>query len=844
MGHRSSVGRLAVNDRIRSHLTAVLAKKVEAHGIVVWDDPATEYGLKLAVAAVPPDVTLEVFDGSWFELRHRIERLLGESEPPRLILYVDGRAPEEDPLMEVRSAGTSFTIRLATLVQQALRGQLTEGRLRDIGQKARTLLEAEAAVYGDGHADPRLVAALGSSDVHRMAIAALTGERDTQIDQAGVWAEVAAFLGGTAGASFDGARDELRRSAFRHLILAELSGRLGGLPDHIAPSWERPTPDQCQSAAEILNAWRADRDRIKSYVRSAVEADGELALASSLAWSATLSDLDSLPSLEAVAMREALRRLSERDFGSAGALARERLERSLWAGDAAGSLEVPDWGPRWEVLTAIADLRAALAAEPPPSGGASELLQWYATSGWTVDRAHRKLETRSGNLSLEGELESEIAEARSSYEQWLDRLLQGFTASVAGETMESGQIMLQAHVHERLIAGVKDPTAYVWVDALRYELGMELADRLRPRSSSIEVRPAVAALPSITPVGMANLCPGAEGGLGIELQRGRITVRIGGAEVKDASARVQLLRVAHGPVEDLSLSRLLAQGEKRLGEKLIGKPLAIVRSQEIDAAGESGMLATSWRGFEDMVQQLERAAARLAQAGFRRLVIAADHGFVALSRPLGQDRRADAPVGGKGELHARAWVGQGGIDTRATVRIPLSSVGVRSDLDLLCPAHLAVFRGSWTGQFFHGGVSPQEMLIPVIVADLQPPARAESRQVEIEVAGGRLTSGVFSCTVTVPGQGALFDEPVLRLLVRKVGEAGSVARIFRGEGYDPAADVVRLRDGSASLTFRVTANLGRHDEVEVMALDATTDQKLGSALLRVAAPILIEEDLG
>jgi hypothetical protein len=48
------------------------------------------------------------------------------------------------------------------------------------------------------------------------------------------------------------------------------------------------------------------------------------------------------------------------------------------------------------------------------------------------------------------------------------------------------------------------PVAYFLVDAMRFEMGVELAERL-PKTSEVAVRAAVGALPSITPIGMAAL---------------------------------------------------------------------------------------------------------------------------------------------------------------------------------------------------------------------------------------------------------------------------------------------------------------------------------------------------
>src|SRR5690606_16972112 len=54
--------------------------------------------------------------------------------------------------------------------------------------------------------------------------------------------------------------------------------------------------------------------------------------------------------------------------------------------------------------------------------------------------------------------------------------------------------------------------AYIMVDAFRYELAAEFASKLTG-IGEVELHPTAAYLPTITPVGMAALLPGADGKL-------------------------------------------------------------------------------------------------------------------------------------------------------------------------------------------------------------------------------------------------------------------------------------------------------------------------------------------
>jgi hypothetical protein len=291
------------------------------------------------------------------------------------------------------------------------------------------------------------------------------------------------------------------------------------------------------------------------------------------------------------------------------------------------------------------------------------------------------------------------------------------------------------------------------------------------------------------------------------------------------------------------LDIIAGQGERDLRRGFEGASVVLVRSQEVDALGESGMLEVAWPQFSQVVQMLAKVVARLGHAGIQRVVITADHGFVALPRRLGSDRLIDPPSGGKGELHRRAWVGHGGTTVPSTVRVPLAATGVPGDVDLIVPRGLAIFRGGGARQFFHGGLSPQELVVPVIVVDFEEQTPAPALKVGIAVAGERITTGTFAATVTFDGDLFTSEIKVRAIAQRKDGRV-IVAGVVSGDGFDHATGVVTLRrDTNPVLAFRLTANLKRGEVVRVEVLDAGTGVVLGTTNAPVAATVVVEEDL-
>jgi PglZ domain len=843
MVDRLEVGEAAVNSALRKHLTEDLARTVRQAGIVVWQDDHGEYST-VARSMCPPDVHLAVFGGSWYALRREVEYLLAAEQPPQLIVYSPTAASVEDPLAEIRAAGREFKRRLPTLVRNALTGQLAAPRIEQIARDARTFEEAEAALGGSDAPAIRLISLLGAGDTTQMAVAVLQGRKDAAIASDSAWSDVAIMLGEAFGGTIAGEGDELRLALAQQVVLADIARAAGSLPDTLSSVWQAPSAEQWRHIQDLLQVWRYVPQMMASYRELASVVDRQLHLAATLPWSDGLQACVAVPSLEALCMTEALRRLGEDDASGALVFSEERLlDRNPWREERSAAAD-GRWGDRWRAVGAIAEVHKTVKEHPVPGGAISDVLDWYVARGWQVDRAHRKLELARGALPSYGDLEQHVTDARTAYDGWLGQLLQTTTDAIVADGLNNVTQIAQGAIHDEFVRGSDGLAAYIWVDALRYELGSELAEAIRRDiTEHVTLAAATAGAPTITRVGMANLAPSAAAKLTLGLETGKLRVSIGEHAITTVEQRVELLRAAHGTVANLDLGSLSQQGEKELGRAVKGADLILVRSQEIDAVGESGLLNVAWPQFEATKQDLANAVAKLGQVGVRRIVITADHGFIALSQSVGDSRTIDAPIGGEGELHRRCWVGKGGTTSTGTARVPLVSLGLRSDLDAIVPKGLAVFKAGGGKQFFHGGLSPQELLIPVIVVDLEPALEPQKLDLEVAVAGGKITTGVFAATVEFHGD--LFTNKVTFRVVAR-GGAGSdpVARVVSGDGYDPESGSVTIQTNRPSvLTFQVTANLEKDSRVEVQVLDARTGRRLAESVAAVAAPIVVEDQL-
>ena len=79
---------------------------------------------------------------------------------------------------------------------------------------------------------------------------------------------------------------------------------------------------------------------------------------------------------------------------------------------------------------------------------------------------------------MEGEPEAEQALERvhHAYEELLQEMALGFTGALARAGWTIPRVLHQTRIYPELVEGHGTPVAYFLVDAMRYEMGLELRD--------------------------------------------------------------------------------------------------------------------------------------------------------------------------------------------------------------------------------------------------------------------------------------------------------------------------------------------------------------------------------
>lgn len=825
---------------LRERLQSELATKVQRHGVVIWDDPDGAYESILG-ELLPENTTIYRYTGSWFELRHLLEKSLVGQNAPKLIVYVPTKPEDPDPLEELRAVGSRLRVTLPTLLKNTLSGQLTDQRISQLGRQCSTLVEAEAALEGgESSIDARLISVVGDSSAIAIATALIAGAHDDELaDQQLTDAARAALMETIGGDYGDLDGQHLRDSVFRHLALVCISAATGTVPEEIAASPPVTTASQRKACNAVLDRLQAEPQYTDEYKRISEQADVSLRLDTLLTWDDSLGDVNVTPALESIALRQGFQLLETDNYKSAVELAEKRLAGSWWAKPSArlGDSNTA----RWRAVRALGRLGTAVDHPMPELPTLSDVKQWYSTDGWPADSAYRHSELirLTSGVVLE-ELDDLFQNARHRYEAWLDKVLHAASSALASPEVPATD--LQRSIHTKYVRKSKGRTAYLLVDALRYELAIDLVERLRSVTDDVEIASCVGTPPSITPVGMAAVLPGADTSFHIDLDdNDRLAVSVGGERIAAVKDRVGRLEDAHGTVTDLVLDDVAQCTNKELKKKIGDASLVLVRSTEIDADGESDQLAASWGSFDMILNVLHTAVAKLVHAGISRVVITSDHGFLAV-RQLGEDRRIDKPATGDGEQHRRAWIGRGGTASDSTVKVPLSAFGILGDLDIIAPRGLGVFASGGGLQFFHGGLSPQELIVPVITANAIPDGSPEPQyRIGLSVAGDRITTGVVAVSVTMTGD--LFTRES-RVRVQLTQNKKRIGTVVGGDGFDQPTETIDAGvDTPRVITMQITANLTAGTTATLEVIDAATGVRLESLEVEIATNIFMDDDL-
>lgn len=823
---------------LHDYVAKQLADKIKSGIVVVWYDELGEFqpfvnevrgGPRAVSEPVPVDVagvkaSLTEYAGSMFELRAVVEPHVSGDTPDPVVIYVPGSVRDRrgSVLMELEKAGTTWEPQLKQLAKNVLLQKYTLGVVDEMLPFDRKVTYedlARVAAGNSGAEPPSILKSIfhdASGNDGLLTAWLVNDARDAEIVSKEATRELTKLLKARLGLDLvaDSPLSKVRAITLRYVLASEFRLDLSCDPPASLGSIVGPPSTQEESAIRQI-ARRLRTDHAEAYAALADRVEAELGLKDAKLPPGALGSIDTFRFEERALLHHAGDLISSGKFGEAFVLVADR-ERSFWL-DRDISRKA-----QWEATRRMAELGnltiEVRKAVNKISGEAAAWLEAYVSKdGWfRLDQAQRRLEAWVANLDEEPE-ERPLGVVRRAHEDTCRAMAEGFTKALLEAGWNVPGALHQPHIWSGIVANKPKPVAYFLVDAMRFEMGVELSERL-PKSSEVSVRAAICALPSITPIGMAALLPGASASFSVVEQAGELGARIDDSFLPDLASRKKHLAARVPNLVDLALDELLSLQPSKLTKKLDGAQVVIVRSQEIDHAGETGFTFQARQVMDTVIDNLARAIRKLAAAGIEHAVVSADHGHLFFANDRDESMRTDAPGGQTVDLHRRCWIGRGGATPPGCVRVSASALGYDSDLELVFPVTASVFKAGGDLAFHHGGPTLQELVIPVLSVRTQvrEPVRPSTEPIEASGLPDAVTNRFFSVTFTYGAKQMLLGaaemqvRPLLMAAGKQVGSMGMAvdAKFDRATGtvdFEPnkPVTIVFLLSDESAVSLRV-----------------------------------------
>ena len=305
------------------------------------------------------------------------------------------------------------------------------------------------------------------------------------------------------------------------------------------------------------------------------------------------------------------------------------------------------------------------------------------------------------------------------YTTWfLGQLGNNWSDACADNLREYGRVLKvpqQTDFYRRQVAA-SDSKVYVIIsDALRYEVAATLAEQLeRETQAKVDLKSMQGIFPTITKFGMAALLPHKE--LSVELKSGkteRLAVLADGQST-EAPNRDKLLKAADPASVALKYKDII--GMKRADRQALIKGMNVVYIYH-DTIDEAGHLESSiFTACDTAIEELKNMVRIIANEwGGANIIITSDHGFLYTHSPLSEDDKVDKTTESDQdvEIGRRYAIMQKGAQPQYL--LPVKFLGGNTAYDVYAPRESIRIKMKGGGlNFVHGGISLQEMVVPVI----------------------------------------------------------------------------------------------------------------------------------
>ena len=322
---------------------------------------------------------------------------------------------------------------------------------------------------------------------------------------------------------------------------------------------------------------------------------------------------------------------------------------------------------------------------------------------------------------------------------YLEKLLALWSSKV----YEREKLPQQRDFYKNNIVKADVRTVVIISDALRYEVGYEISQKLRKEANvkEIKIEAMLTDLPSRTFLGMANLLP-CKKERDIDLVSAKVL--IDGIDSQGTENREKILKTSCEESSAISFDNFYKMNRAKQEEFIKGKKVIYIYHDSIDAIGDKGKTENNtFNACKDAVENIVSLSKLLSSLGVVNIYITSDHGFLYEKKEVEEYNKLELKNTKYKSIGKRYAIYEKEVEEKGCVTLKLDSLyGV-------FPEKNQRIKASGSGlQFVHGGASPQEMIIPLINYKSGANSKKISKvQVRIRESVAKITSNLTKFSI-------------------------------------------------------------------------------------------------
>ena len=364
----------------------------------------------------------------------------------------------------------------------------------------------------------------------------------------------------------------------------------------------------------------------------------------------------------------------------------------------------------------------------------------YITKYYKIDTLYRKFYCEYEKLADKEEFENiqekiEI-EYNNSYNRYLSEHWELLLEKEMNNEFKLFGVLSQNNFYEKEIEPFIRKKHRIFVvisDALRYEAGVELAEKLSKEASEkvkIETDVMTSSIPSITKIGMSALLPQNK----VEYNNKEITINK--ISTSGTINREKILKEKAPESIAISYKNIVNMKKEEMSEILKGVYIVYIYHDLIDATGDNYKTEDKvFDAVEKTVEELKNLVISLnKKVGATNIYITADHGFLYQKTQLKEYNKLEKFEFDIIEQGKRYIVSNNDIEDETLIKMDMNYIFKDQKLKAYIPHRNTRIKQQGGGtKFVHGGISLQETVIPLIRFKYMKNEIERKRKVSVEL---------------------------------------------------------------------------------------------------------------